>query len=404
MRNTILFSVFGLVALALLTLPALRALHEWRADGDRAAFVALHQARAAAAEAEGAFDVAVTLRQGAVELDPADMSLRRELLHTRVRRAAADPQGIAAAERVALRSAMAMLDLPDDPDVLVLEGHLALAEGSANAAKAAYGRATTVAPQSAHGWLGLAGLQRAEGDPVLAQASYEKAVAAAPGNVTALNNLGVQYLELGRKDDALRQFQQALAVDDNLASRLNAADALAALDRLEEAVVHLRVAAQLAPTSAEPHRRLGVALQRAGKLEPAAAAFSTALALERDVATSRALAGVYQGLKRFPEAVELLTQLLQQNPGAHDVAFDLARTLEAAGSGREALALFTGFIERANAIAAEAERVAAARVAVARLSALQGVGEGGPIGEPGAAVVPAPAGGSPSLPSTGVPP
>ncbi len=391
-----LIVVSGLLVLVLLTPPALRALQDWRAQGEREAFVTLHRARAAAAEANGAFDVAEALREAAVALDPADVSLRRELLHTRVRRAANDPQGIAATERAALRYAISILDLADDPDVLVLQGHLALAERFTDVAKAAYSRATEVAPAHAPGWLGLAGLQRAEGQAVLAQASYEKAVASGPRNVTALNNLGVQYLELGRKDQALQRFQEALAISDNLASRLNAADALAALDRLEEAVLHLRSAARLAPESPEPHRRLGVALERAGKLEESAAAFNAALALERDPATSRALAGVYQASGRYSEAVELLTLLLQQNPGAHDVAFDLARALEAAGSRREALDLLSSFLQRAASVPGEAERVAAARAAVARLTAQPdaahgetGGGQGpGPSRSAGAPTVP----------------
>ena len=93
-----------------------------------------------------------------------------------------------------------------------------------------------------------------------ARAAHEAAHQAAPKNLIALNNLGTIEVDLGAVDSGLARFQGAIAIRDNAASRLNAANALSLLKRDKEAIPHLAKAHEMAPGSAEILRRLGLAL------------------------------------------------------------------------------------------------------------------------------------------------
>ena len=356
------------VALALLAVPALRSVSDWRRDRAAATWIDVHRQQALAAEQSGDFALAESTWAAAIAFDDRDVELRRELLRTRLRRAAANPQSIDDTSRDTLRYALSVLDDGGtDASALVVRGHLAVADGQPDRAKALYEQAIAADGSAVHAYLGLAALHRASGRPLDAQSAFEKAVEAAPDSVTALNNLGVQYLDLGRKDDALKSIERALAVKDNAASRLNAADVLAALGRLEEAIQHLGQAVKLAPKSAEARRRLGVALQRAGKLPEAEAALLASLSLERDVPTATLLGKVYQGEKRFDAAIDVLSRVLKDDADAHEAAFELARTLEVAGRGNDAADVYTRFVQKARGRPDQAERLAAAEAALGKL-------------------------------------
>lgn len=129
-------------------------------------------------------------------------------------------------------------------------------------------------------------------------------------------NLGAIYADLGRRQDALRAYRTALALDpefvpalanlallyheagDNAASEKtyrelilkapDLADARYSLGlllaedpaRLQEAVPELERATQLAPDSARMHYNLGLALQHLGRVGEAASALARAAALE----------------------------------------------------------------------------------------------------------------------------
>jgi tetratricopeptide (TPR) repeat protein len=56
-----------------------------------------------------------------------------------------------------------------------------------------------------------------EGEMETAVAHYQKAIAADPEFLAAINNLGVTYLDLNRLDVAIEQFTKAIAVDPHAA-------------------------------------------------------------------------------------------------------------------------------------------------------------------------------------------
>ena len=107
-------------------------------------------------------------------MSPRDPVVRLERARTLVRRAAATgvPDHLAAA-----RSAVDEL-VADDPvlaEARLLDGDLAVVEGRADAAVAAYRAAAVRAPRDVEPWLGLWAVHRTEGDGAAADEALEHA-------------------------------------------------------------------------------------------------------------------------------------------------------------------------------------------------------------------------------------
>lgn len=67
---------------------------------------------------------------------------------------------------------------------------------------------------------GLAALDR--GDAARAVADLERAATLAPGTSAIQNHLGIAYEQAGRRDDALRAYEHAVALDcENEAAQVN---------------------------------------------------------------------------------------------------------------------------------------------------------------------------------------
>lgn len=92
-------------------------------------------------------------------------------------------------------------------------------------------------------------------------------------------NLGTEALRAGRPQDALKEYEQALALDDRFAdAHLGRGLVLEfGFDRLPDAEREYRRALQLRPGFSEAHNNLGQLLARTGRAEEAIRAFDVAL-------------------------------------------------------------------------------------------------------------------------------
>jgi tetratricopeptide (TPR) repeat protein len=130
-------------------------------------------------------------------------------------------------------------------------------------------------------------------------------------NDVALTNLGTLLMERGRLDDALSDFQAALAVRShsehrhyNLSLALihdSVGNVLARKGRLDEAIVHLQQAIDLRPDFPHAHYNLGTVLFQKGDLDGAIAQWRITLSIHPDDAgahTSLGNALVQKGLLR----------------------------------------------------------------------------------------------------------
>lgn len=94
-----------------------------------------------------------------------------------------------------------------------------------------------------------------------------EAVRLDPGFVEALADLGIVYAKLGRPEQALDQYDRALALEPNLAMlHSNKAVTLVMLGRWEEAEQTARRILQLDPKSIDGHYILGFAMLRQQKI------------------------------------------------------------------------------------------------------------------------------------------
>src|ERR1700722_6473180 len=94
---------------------------------------------------------------------------------------------------------------------------------------------------------------------------YEQALAIAPDNPDALNDLGIALGELGRKTDALICFERALQFQpQNAAAHNNRGQILRDIASPDQAIAAFGHAIALKPDFAAAHNNLGIVLARLG--------------------------------------------------------------------------------------------------------------------------------------------
>lgn len=357
----------GLLALiALLLAPG--AWDSWRAhrrDAARRDAVETHRARAEEAVAAGDFERAEQALRAAATLAPQDPAIQEAIAAAAVRRAARQPHTIGDGEVAAL--AYAASSAAEGPETLTTLGHLALLRERADEALADYGRAIALDPAYVPAHLGLARVHRVQGAKLQALAALEAAVKAGPKDLQALNDLGVQYLELERLPDAAATLQRALAVQDNPATRLNLATVLDKLDRRAEALEHLRLAAAMAPRSKGVLAAWAGLLERDGRRDEADAVLQRSLALGQDAPTLIALGRIRLGQSRPADAAAILGRVVEADPGAAEAHYWLGNARYSLGEVDAAAESWRRFVRVAGAQPALAPLVGKARQSLAAM-------------------------------------
>lgn len=221
----------------------------------------MHVTLGKAAADRGEHENARRFLEEAIKFAPDDVDLRFEYLQMFVRQAAESPSSIGQADLDTLAYALDVLKARDGGESTrsqaVARARLVLRQGRLEEAQSILDKARGKWPDYAHVWLATADLERVAGRKLEALEAYQKAAKAAPENLAAINNLGVALVELERAQEGLAQFEKALKLRDNAASRLNAADALQRLGRNREALLHLQAGARLNPHLDEFKRRIG---------------------------------------------------------------------------------------------------------------------------------------------------
>ncbi len=363
----------GLLMLAPITLDS------WHARDARLqsqAWVELHRARAAAAMAEERFDLAESTYEQAMAYAPGSVDLQLELFDIRLARVAAQPRSVTA-ERLPelaymLDISKAARDRSSDANWLVARGLLAERRQDAGRAMALYEQAAQTQADAVYAHLAVARLKRAAGDLQGSRAAHEAAHQAAPQNLEALNNLGTIEVDQGALESGLSRFEGAIAIRDQAASRLNAANALVLLGRNKEAIPHLAKAHEMAPSSAEILRRLGYSLATDQQHQVATQVFERSLTLEDNAAVRLEVGRLALKMKEPKRALAIFSALVEASPNSLDPLFELGRTLKGMGHMAEASVVLTRYVQLAQGRPDQAKRVAIVKEAF------------GPAGSPGA--------------------
>jgi tetratricopeptide (TPR) repeat protein len=200
-----------------------------------------------------------------------------------------------------------------------------------------------------------------------------------PERAPAYRGLGDALEQLGRVEDAMAAYRQALALDhDDYAARYHLAVALDRTGRREEAIPEYRETIRLCPNHAGAHNNLGVLLFERAKDLPSgperdaglkAAEEHYCAALRADLGDAEALFNLGEVLSltgRPAEAVVAFRQASRLNPDDAETQAGLAAALEATGAREEAADAWSRVLASGDAVlAAHAEE----RLRALRLSA-----------------------------------
>jgi serine/threonine-protein kinase len=176
-------------------------------------------------------------------------------------------------------------------------------------------------------------------DPAEAVRFLTAAVALRPDSAGAQVDLGVALQDQGKLDEAIAQYQKALAIDTKYApTHNNLGNVLQAQGQLDEAIDEYQKALAIDPNLAPTHNNLGGALKDQGKLDEAIDEYQKALAIDPKLAPAhvglgnalKAQGQVAEAIKEYQKAIDLDPKLAQAHNG-------LGSALEAQGKVDEAI-------------------------------------------------------------------
>lgn len=205
---------------------------------------------------------------------------------------------------------------PGHVDALHWLGVLHHQRGEHRLAAELVGQAARLRPSDAGVQLNLGTVLRALGRLDEAIERFRNALHLRGDFALAHYNLGNAYAAVGRHADAADSFRRALQLQPNdVRAHVNLGMALLALDRHGEAVRVLRDALRIDPRHAGAHNNLGMALNGIGLPLEAIDAFRTALEIEpRYVAAHFNLANTLDALGRHAEAIRAYDAALLLQP------------------------------------------------------------------------------------------
>ena len=171
---------------------------------------------------------------------------------------------------------------------------------------------------------------------------YDQALAIEPKLINALYNRGVTLSNMKRMAEALASYDKALEIaPDDPSIWMNRIPVLIDLNRPQEALAAAEKLLALAPDYAEAWNNHGIALQALERFAAALVSYEKALALKSDYAEAHFNRGTaLQSLARGEEALASFTSAVAINPAFAEAWYNSAVALQAAGRLDEALARY----------------------------------------------------------------
>jgi len=190
----------------------------------------------------------------------------------------------------------------------------------------------------AHDNLGYTLLQKGHLDEAIAE--YEKAIAIKPDYTEAHNNLGNVLLQKGLFNEAVAQYRRALDIDpDDPQIRNDMGNALLKMGKVDEAIELYRKAATLGSNFAEIHYNLGSAYIVKGDWNDAIASLQTALKIDSNYPEAHNKLGIAFGATgRINEAIKEFKEALRLNRRYAQAHFNLGYILTHIGNRQEGIA------------------------------------------------------------------
>ena len=267
------------------------------------------RARIAEALRTGDYERAEALLLEAAEAQPRSAEVLRQLGGVFLAR------GRPLNAAVALKKAEALEPLDEPSRFTLVMSYVAL--GRRGWARPELARLVEAAPANPLYPYWVARLDYDDGQYATAVTGLRRALELDPGFMRAHDNLGLCYEALGRFDEAVRSWEEAIRLNDGQKTKspwpsLNLGLMLTRLDRLDEAEARFREALRCDSRFAQAHYQLGITLEKKGRAGEAVAELEEAARLDPAYAEAQyALARLYrrsgqpqkadQALQRFQE-------------------------------------------------------------------------------------------------------
>lgn len=228
---------------------------------------------------------------------------------------------------------------PTDPAIAFGIAFTQERRGDGDAAHAGYLRTISVCPQlrNAHERLAAIAVQR--GDWEAAIRHYQSLTELEPGDLDLLLTLGNLYLQQGRPDDAISQYQRALLIEPDADSEADVAADSTNAEELHEAAATLERLVAKYPGVATFQVHLGDVYAKLGDDELAMNSYAAALTTQPDFLEATVKLGT-QHLRhgRFVDAAQAFNRAVELNDRLVLAFVGLGMAQHASGQQREAAA------------------------------------------------------------------
>jgi tetratricopeptide (TPR) repeat protein len=177
--------------------------------------------------------------------------------------------------------------------------------------------------------------------------AYKQAISVDPKDAYPYNGLGNALRDLGRHEEAIKAYKQAISVDPKYAYPYNGlGNALKNLGRKEEAIEAYKQAISVDPKVAYPYNGLGNALSDLGRKKGAIKAYKQAISVDPKYARPyNGLGNALSDLGRKKEAIKAYKQAISVDPKDAYPYNGLGNALKDLGRKKEAIKAFEKFIE-----------------------------------------------------------
>ena len=185
-------------------------------------------------------------------------------------------------------------------------------------------RWTRAEPGESLAWYALGIAYRKLGRYQEAVDAYKEALRLKPDDAEAWNSLGNAYSDQGRYQEAVDAYKEALRLKPDLPGVwYNLGLAYSAQGRYQDSLTAYKEAIRLKPDFAGAWTSLGVAYYELGRYQEAVDAYKEALRLKPDLAGAWAALGVaYWALGNRSEALKAVKELRRYDPAGADILFN----------------------------------------------------------------------------------
>ena len=149
-----------------------------------------------------------------------------------------------------------------------------------------------------------------------AQIYYRKVLELDPNYINALNNIGVIFQGLGKKQRAKECFEKAIKINPNYADAYyNLGNIFKDLGKNQKAKEFFEKAIEINPNYAEAYYNIGIIFKRLGKIEKAKECYKKAIELNPNYADAHYnLGNIFQEVGDLQKAKEFFEKAIEINP------------------------------------------------------------------------------------------